>query len=285
MTGPVHYDSHMHTPLCKHSWGTPGEYASAAFARGLKGIIITCHNPGPAGWSQNVRMRMDQFDEYVAMVDRARSDWSGRVDVRLGLECDYIPSMESFLNDLLTKADFHHVLGSVHPMLPYYKEAFLGDDVIEFQRTYFRHLAQAAESGLFDTLAHPDLVKNVFPKQWDVDAMMGDIRESLDRIAKSGVAMELNTSGIHKHIKEMNPGPSILAEMRLRDIPVVLGSDAHTPHRVAAGYVAALDLLHKTGFTEVHYFLARKMHATPLEVVRRSLRHETMSGSTFPQPI
>jgi len=212
------------------------------------------------------------------MVEEARVRWSGRVDVRLGLECDYIPSMEQFLDDLLKKADFHHVLGSVHPTLPYYKQAFFDNDIPEFQRTYFRHLAQAAESGLFDTLAHPDLVKNVFPQQWDIYTILGDIRESLDRIAASGVAMELNSSGVHKEIREMNPSQHILDEMNLRGIPVVLGSDAHTSHRVAAGFDTALDLLQEVGFSHVHYFLGREMYAVAVEDVQESLRQENKPG-------
>ena len=38
----------------------------------------------------------------------------------------------------------------------------------------------------------------------------------------------------------MNPGEVILAEMALRQIPVVLGSDSHDAHRVGADFDKAL---------------------------------------------
>lgn len=271
-TTPVLYDSHMHTPLCKHARGEPEEYAAVAEKRGLKGIIVTCHNPGPNGFSPRVRMSLDQFDTYVEMVERARQAWHGRVDVRLGLECDYIPGMEAFLQELLSRADFHHVLGSIHPQLPYYRSQYDKGDPVAFCETYFENLALAAETGLFDTLSHPDLVKNVYHRQWNVTQQLPVICASLDRIALTDVAMELNTSGVHKLIREMNPGSVILREMCIRHIPVVVGSDAHEPHRVAADFEKAFDLLETAGYESVNFYLNRQRHSVSIAAARASLR-------------
>lgn len=267
----------MHTPLCKHAKGEPEEYAAAGAARGLAGIIFTCHNPGPTpDWSPKVRMGIEQFDEYIALVGRARAAWNGRLDIRLGLECDYLPGMESWLEGLLNRADFHHVLGSIHAPLTYYRNIFDHGDPLAFQQTYFDHLAQSAESGLFDTLAHPDLVKIVYPEEWRLDRLRDDVRRSLDRIAATGVALELNTSGLNKRVREMNPGPLMLAEMKARDIPVVLGSDAHEPGRVAADFLPALDMLEEAGYTAVSFFLDRQRHDVSLAAARASLQTVTL---------
>src|SRR5262245_30009329 len=88
---PLLYESHSHTPLCKHARGEPEAYAAVAEERGLKGIIFTCHSPMPNGWSASLRMAPEEFDTYVACVERARKTWAGRVDVRLGMESDYFP--------------------------------------------------------------------------------------------------------------------------------------------------------------------------------------------------
>lgn len=269
---PIFYDSHMHTPLCKHAKGEPEEYAAVAAKRGLAGIVFTCHNPGPSpDWSPQLRMSIDQFDEYIDLVARAREAWHGRIDIRLGLECDYVPGMEAWLESLLNRAEFHHVLGSIHAPLDYYRDAYDHGDPFTFQQTYFDHLAQSAESGLFDTLAHPDLVKNVFPRDWRFNRLLDDVRRSLDRIAATGAAMELNTSGLHKRVREMNPNPTMLAEMKARDIPVVIGSDAHEPGRVAADFLPALDLLADTGYANTSFFLHRQRHEISLEAARASL--------------
>lgn len=272
MTTAILYDSHMHTPLCKHAIGEPEEYAAMAEKRGLRGIIFTCHNPGPPNWSANVRMSLAQFKEYVAMVERARQKWAGHVDVRLGLESDYMPGMETFLEKLHKQANFHHILGSVHPQLRYYRRKFFRHaDVLAYQRIYFNHLAMAAETGLFDTLAHPDLIKNVFPNQWNIRVIQDDIRRSLDRIAQTEVAMEVNTSGLNRKMGEMHPNPFMLREIVARDIPVVLGSDAHEPKRVAADFDKALQRLQEVGFSEISFFLERRRYAVDLAEARESL--------------
>ncbi len=279
MPAPLLYESHMHTPLCRHASGQPEDYAAVAEARGLRGIIVTDHNPIPGGYSADIRMREEQFDDYLALVARARAAFAGRVDVRLGLECDYAPGLEKDVEALLKRADFHHVLGSVHTHAPCYKRVYLTGSWFEFQQTYFEHLALSAETGLFDTIAHPDLVKNESPQEWHLPRIAPHILRALDRIAETGVAMELNTSGLLKTIPEMNPGPEMLRAMRERGIPVVIGADAHRPERVADRYVEALHLLAATGYEHTSQFLGRKRHDVPIHDAIASLTAPEEAGS------
>lgn len=269
--GPVLYESHCHTPLCKHAIGEPGEYAEFAEARGLKGLIVTCHCPLPDGISSSVRMDPGQFTEYVAMVAEAREAWIGRIDIRLGLESDFYPGVEPWLEKLHSSGDFHHILGSVHPQIPEYRRRFFKGNIFEYQQIYFQHLAEAAESGLYDTISHPDLIKNENPALWEFEDIRPFIERSLDRIANAGTAMELNTSGLLKALPEMNPGLKQLELMRERAIPVVIGADAHRPDRVADGYLDALDLLRLAGYEEVSLFLNRERQSVPIEAAAASL--------------
>jgi histidinol-phosphatase (PHP family) len=268
---PLLYESHLHTPLCRHAVGEPEEYAAEAGRKNLRGIIVTCHNPIPNGYSANVRMRENQFDEYVAMVARARAAWTGRVDVRLGIECDFAPGLEPDVANLLQRAEFHYVLGSVHTQVKEYRARYETGTAFEYQKTYFHHLALAAETGLFDSLSHPDLVKNQAPHEWNLSRLLPDIQRALDRIAATGIAMELNTSGLHKSLPEMNPGPEILAQMRQRGIPVVLGADAHIPPRVGADYPLALRMLLSAGYENVSFFLNRQRQEISISAALSSL--------------
>ena len=279
MPAALLYESHLHTPLCKHAAGLPGEYAAVAQRKHLKGIIVTCHAPMPDDYSSPYRMRWNQFDEYVNLVAQATEEWRGRVDVRLGLESEFVPGYLGWIETLHERAEFHHVLGSVHCQMHEYVDAFykgtwpLGDPNLwrDFQLTYFGHLADAAETGLYDTISHPDLVKNMHPEGWDVSAIMDDIRHALDRIAKAGTAMELNTSGRYKTVPEFNPGLEILREMQVRGIPVVLGADAHQPKRVADLYPEALRTLEEAGYREVSFFLNRQRQNVPIADALASL--------------
>lgn len=278
MSEPILYESHSHTPLCKHADGTPAEYAAVARKRGLKGLIVTCHNPMPNDFSAAVRMREDQLDEYLDLVQAARDQWMDSIDVRLGLEADYFEGHESYLERQLAAADFQFVLGSVHPQIKEFRDRYWMDDLHEVQRTYFALLAKSAETGLFDSLAHPDLIKNFTSDAWQPAMIMDDIRLSLDRIARTGVAMELNTSGVNKKISEMNPFPEMLVEMNQRGIPVTIGADAHVAERVGDGYETALELLAQSGYSHVSLFLDRQRHEIPITTALASLNDVVQTG-------
>ncbi|MEO0453674.1 MAG: histidinol-phosphatase [Verrucomicrobiota bacterium] len=251
-------ETHSHTPLCKHAEGLPGEYAAVAKEKGFAGLTVTCHGPLPDGISSRVRMRPEEFDQYVELVESARKAWEGELDILLGLESDYLPGLEPWIEELHQKAEFHYILGSVHPHIPEYRERYFSGSWPELHRIYYQHLAEAAESGFYDCLAHPDIVKNLGHEEWDIMEMMPFIEEALDRIADTGVAMELNTSGINKKLPEMNPAPEILAAMRARGIKVVVGADAHVPDRVGDGYLEAYQLLLNAGYDELTFFENRQ---------------------------
>jgi histidinol-phosphatase (PHP family) len=271
MSEPLMYESHCHTPLCKHALGTPDEYAAVALERGLKGITFTCHCPLPGGYSASVRMAPEQWDEYVSMIAATRERYAGRLDVRLGLESDYFPGVEPWLEELHARVPLSHVLGSIHYQIAAYRRVYHTGDVRAYQELYFDHLALSAESGLFDTLAHPDLIKNESPADWDFERLRPVIARALDRIAATGVAMELNTSGVQKALPEMNPSLAQLRMMCERGIPVVIGADAHVPERVGDGYPEALRLLGEAGYTEVGFFLDRVLQRLPLRTALASL--------------
>ncbi|MEM1441566.1 MAG: histidinol-phosphatase [Verrucomicrobiota bacterium] len=275
---PIFFDSHMHTPLCKHAEGHPIEYMERGIEQGLAGIIMTCHSPMPNRFSHRVRMSPEQFHEYVALVKEATDAAPDGFEVRLGMESDFFPGKEKWLSELHARADFHYILGSVHWHIPEYLDAFWRGDPTAFRRQYFEHLAESAESGLFDSLAHPDLVKNASPEDWKFESMRPVIANSLDRIAKTGIAMELNTSGLNKPYPEMNPGPEMLKMIAERDIPIVIGSDAHTPVRVADQFPRALDNLLEAGFETVSVFRERKRSDFPIQTVLDSL---TIPRSAF----
>jgi len=265
----------MHTPLCKHAVGQPGEYAAEAERIGLIGIIVTCHNPIPGGYSSGVRMAEAEFETYVEMVEAARQEWAGKIDVRLGLECDFAPGLEEGVDAILEQAEFHHILGSIHYQIGEYRKKYFYGSWFEYQKVYFDHLAQAAETGLFDTIAHPDLIKNGNLEEWDFKRIQPWIERALDRIAATGVAMELNTSGLLKSLPEMHPGPEYLTLMRARNIPVVVGADAHCPERTGDHFVPALENLLDAGYEEVSIFLNRERQDLSISKILPKLRNPT----------
>lgn len=276
------YDSHMHTPLCKHATGAPEDYAQTAFNRGLKGVIFTCHAPLPNGYSPAIRMTDSEFEIYTSLVRSAAETWSGRIDVRLGIESDYLPELTSWLRKLHDRTRFDFKLGSIHPQNAEYRRQYYQGDPIAFQKQYFCHLAEAAESGLFDALAHPDCIKYLFPQSWRFLHIHSDIYRALDRIANTGVALEVNTSGRHKKPREISPGSLFLRAAIERGIPLVLGSDAHDPRFVGDQFLSVLGQLTELGCREISYFKLGRRHTIKVAAAAKSIACNATKNQSRP---
>ena len=268
---PIFYESHLHTTLCRHATGTVDDYARQAVERGLKGMTVTCHCPLPNQIDHRNRMAPDELDTYVDLVFRSAAKWRGRLDIRMGMESDFAPFLIPYLAELHSSRPFSYILGSVHPQAEYFKERYATGDTPAYRRTYFRMLAEAAETGLFDCLSHPDLVKYIDRGEWNFDFYAPVIEESLDRIAATGTCMELNTAGHLMSLQEYSPGSAQLKMMHQRRIPVVVGADAHVAGRVGDHFKEALDLLSNIGYQTVSIFLDRERRDLDIGQVRRTL--------------
>jgi len=278
-TGALYYDSHMHTPLCKHAAGEPEEYCAQALKSGLKGIIFTCHCPMPDGFWPTVRMSESEFDVYLGLVQRAKDAYKNKLDVTLGIESEYFPGYEKYIENLHQRAPFDYCLGGLHWQAKEYLGKYEQGTIEGFRRIYFEHLAASAETGLYDCIAHPDLVKNYHPDSWCFAIIKNTVSSVLDRIAKTGVAMEMNTSGLNKSYSEMNPGNEMLRMMAERKIPIVVGSDAHKPVRVGEHFVTALNNLSEAGFEHVSYFKKRERHDLKISDVISSIKRAADANS------
>ena len=212
-------------------------------------------------WVENAR---DDLDDYCAFVRE-------ETELRLGIEADFVPAREDRIANLLEGREWDYVIGSVH---------FLRAEAIDMRgdwdiwrsgdpdkvwRRYFETLGEAARTGMFDVLAHPDLVK-----VWGSAAPRpdGDLRRfydlAMDGIAESDVAIEVSTAGLRKPVGELYPAPAFLEMCLEAGRPVALSSDAHVPADLAYRYDDALELLGSLGVTELATYERRERRMEPL---------------------
>jgi histidinol-phosphatase (PHP family) len=210
------------------------------------------------------RCAVDDLDEYCRFV---RED----TDLRLGIEADFVVGAEDRIANVLNARDFDYVIGSVHFLRDHaldmedYSVWESGRGAEEIWRGYFQTLGEAARSGLFDVLAHPDLVK-----VWGAGRPRpeGDLRRcyelAIDGIAESGIAVEVSTAGLRKAVGEIYPAPAFLEMCLEAGAPVALSSDAHRPSELGADYDRALELLERLGVTELCVFEGRRRRLEPI---------------------
>jgi histidinol-phosphatase (PHP family) len=71
------------------------------------------------------------------------------------------------------------------------------------------------------------------------------------------MCVEVNTSGLRKPCHEIYPGQDLLKMCFDHEIPITLGSDAHSPEDVAADFDQAIKLLRQVGYNEIAKFAKR----------------------------
>ena len=209
----------------------------------------------------------DDVDAYCAFVRE-------ETDLRLGIEADFVAGREDRLARLLDARDWDYVVGSVH---------FVRDAAVDLEGPDWEHvwgrgerpdriwerylatLAEAARSGLFDIMAHPDLVK-----VWGSarPAPERDPRHfyepAVEAMLEAGVAMEMSTAGLRKPVGELYPGPALLEMAADAALPIALSSDAHVPDQLGFRYDDAVAALAAAGVTELCVFEGRQRRMEPI---------------------
>jgi len=250
-------DYHMHTRLTDGT-GEPADYARVALERGLDEIGCSDHAPladRDTDWTQ----KKSDLPVYVAMVREAQQQFPP-LTIKLGLEVDFIPTRQDWTRELATLYPWDYFLGSVHFIgewpVDLSAKAWEGRDIEATWREYFDLWKQAAQSKLFDSLAHPDLPKkfNLRPHT-DFAPVYED---ALRVVAAAGVAIEVSTAGLRKPCREIYPTKQFLQIARRLNIPVTLGSDAHIPSDTGADFAQAVTLLRECGYEEICRFTQRQ---------------------------
>jgi histidinol-phosphatase (PHP family) len=245
-------------------------YREAAQARGIAELGVSEHVyrfvQGLELWRHPFwrEQAVDDLDAYVEFV-RDRSD------LRLGLEVDFVPGAEDRTQNLIERAELDYVVGSIHFLngaavdydaYDIWRDAHSPDDV---WRRYFELLGEAARCGLFDILAHPDLVKMWGSQRPRPD---GDLRRfyelAMDGIAESKIAIEVSTAGLRKPTGEIYPARAFLEMTVDAGCPIALSSDAHEPADIGRDYDRALELLDSVGVRELSVFERRERRLEPI---------------------
>jgi histidinol-phosphatase (PHP family) len=272
-------DYHMHTPLCRHATGEPGEYAKRALEIGLTEIGFSDHSPMPRDDFDNWRMFDRQLDEYVAKVRRAQKDFP-QLTIRLALEVDYLPGYEDWIRGLAARHPWDYFIGSVH----YVSDSWAIDDpqklsewkhrnADEVWAAYFERLTKAAETGFFEIIGHADLPKKFGHRPSRDPGCAGSFAEAgcaplyhkfLDAAKKHNCAIELNTAGLRKDCREIYPSREILQLAFQKGVPITFGSDAHAPGEVGMNFAEAVQLAREAGYQECLRFEKRRSQSISL---------------------
>lgn len=264
-------DYHIHTRRCGHATGGLREYIAVARAAGFAEIGFADHIPlywlPEAERDPGLAMREGELGDYVAEVCRLREENPDLV-IRLGIEADFIPGQTEKLAAVLSAYPFDYVIGSVHYLggwgfdHPDQLAGYLVRDINGIYRDYFCLLQEAACSGLFDIMAHPDLVKK-FGYRLESD-LRPWYEETAAVFAREGVCVEVNTAGLRAPAAEIYPALDFLKTCRALGVAATAGSDAHSPGQVGYAWEEVRKWLQAAGYREVAVFEKRHRKLLPI---------------------
>lgn len=252
----------MHTPLCGHAVGEPREYVEQALKVGLSEIGFSDHAPLVSHEDARYTMNRSQLPIYHEMIHCVQAEYNN-ITIKLGIEADFVPGFEEKTKELLSGYPYDYVIGSVHFIDqwafddPDEKTKWKDKDIDRVYRDYYRLLRQSAESGLYDIMGHVDLVKKFGYRA------SGDLTDEIEKTAKvfkkTGVTVEINSSGLRKPVQEIYPSLSVLKFYRKAGVPITFSSDSHDPKDVGRDFDKAAALAKEAGYEEYLVFRKRKV--------------------------
>lgn len=241
-------DYHMHPAIVQNPERFDS-FALTAIERGLDEVCITDHIPLSFSDAKD-RIPMGQLQKYCENVRKAADKYSGKLNVKLGLEIDYQPYLSDYIEEILKTDCYDWVLGSSHIHVTAGAEIF-SKTKNEYAKFMLENTLAAVKSGYFNAIAHIDMYKWVFrnPKRFNLPNSEFDetynaelIDDILDAIKKAGIRLEINThlAANTKDISNIYPSRFITGKALEKGVLFSYGSDSHRPEHPGI----LLDFLH-----------------------------------------
>lgn len=295
---PIQHDDHVHLrphikPPPPHRLDALGKTARD---RGVT-LGVREHAPLPVAYrlgefaDYEYAMRPEEVDPFLSLFENS--------GVAIGLEVDYIRGYQdevwSIADDILNRAAARGIAisgvnGSVH-FLPGeiddlgMDKGEVGDIVWDLDEKifiahvrshgaarmvedYFERVRELIATHRHDTLSHLEIIRKFDRVGPDgKSAYFGNCEKlymdhavhAIELAEDAGMAIELNTAGVHNPLGRPYLSRELVEICRLRGAPLCVSSDTHAPDGVAAHFELALDMFRRAGVTSLVTFQNRTM--------------------------
>ena len=225
---------HVHGHRCKHaSEEREIEYIQKAIELGAKEIVFTDHASFPEN-PFNYRMAMEELKEYVGTLKVLQQQYKGMIEIKGGLEIEYIPTYIDYYRELKEKWKLDILLLGQHfSLLADGSYTFDLENKSDEAHYLAEGIVAGMESGLFDVIAHPNQIFRR-KKQWDSESIELS-RQIKECAVHTGVVLEKNISNMfekkRKHLYWQEFWRALSGEIK-----VIYGVDAHSVGEMVENY-------------------------------------------------
>ncbi len=281
---PILINFHLHSTGSDGRM-SPEEVVKEAVAANISFMCFTDHYPRPKEQEEKKWLTNNfHSEQYKQEIKRLQEVYKSQIDIGFGVEMDWFEEVPDWIRAQIEKNKFDYVIGSVHLLKlkgTYYNFDFGNDNdeklnvviqaagsIEKIIEAYYHQLRLMIKSRMYDCVGHFDYIKrhNANSRFFSEDAEFykKEVLETLDILAKSGMAMEINLRGLTKSPKAQYPSMWILKEAKKRNIPITIGSDAHTQGQVGDLLEKGYELAKQAGYSEIVRFKARKRIIIPI---------------------
>lgn len=260
-------DYHLHTLISSDSPATLEQQVLSGLDAGLNELCVTDHwnlldqQGGPLPHTRN-------WAASIVQIQEARQQFGTQLEIRLGVEVgngeiDPAGVLEGLA---LAGENLDFVIGSLHNTslgyggLGIYTAAHQCRQIeegIALLDDYVDTLHALAATDTFDVLGHVIYPLRYLPSQWQLtlDPYEEQLRELFRTLVQTGRGIEMNTTQGHT-IEAWTPVLNLYRDCGGEILTV--GSDAHRPEWIGAGFSDAYVLLKSLGFRWVCTYRSRK---------------------------
>lgn len=266
---PNQTNYHSHCDYCD-GHAPMEDFVQAAIAAGFTSYGVSSHSPLPDYTGHNNVLQRDKVDEYINEIKRLKIKYANKIELYASMEIDYIDDEFNPANEYFQSLELDYRIGSVHFLKVGHRTVMDADTrpdkfVINLQQYYDNDLKQLVVDyfdtkmrmislGGFDFVGHADKVSmnagrvdaGITSQVWYRDK----IRQYFEFIARSGIMLEINTKAFHS-AGLFFPNEEHFRLLRELQIPLVVNSDAHSPHLISSGRMEAIERLKSVGYKTV----------------------------------
>ena len=107
---------HTHTTRCMHATGDDEDYVLSAIKGGYRILGFSDHTPWKyrTDYVADMRMLPEELPGYVESLKTLREKYHDRIDIRIGLECEYFPQYIHWLKEQTKKYQLDYIIFGNH---------------------------------------------------------------------------------------------------------------------------------------------------------------------------
>ena len=242
---------HTHALYCNHAEGYVKDYVKKAVDLNFFEIGITDHAPilesfmskdeYENNWCYQ-NMKLETLPIYFKDIDEAKILYGDKISILTGFETEYLEEQIDFYRNLRSMVDYLNL--GIH-YFRYNGKVYNSYSEVNYKTLdgYVNACINGMESGLFNTLVHPDLFmfdyKNINGERKFDEYAIEASKKIIASAIKNNIYLEVNANGL-KNSKIWGNGDWLypykdfwLIARNYTELKILIGADAHSPDALA----------------------------------------------------